>query len=104
MSVNLHLADALVCISVQQQHTSGGSTWGARGAAAPPDRLVAPPLPPHPITEQLKLWNCCTCLLTFDFAHTLKVVIEELVSGESGRVTGMTEAQITGKLSRIRTY
>ena len=65
---------------------------GVRGGHGPPDRLVAPPLPPHPITEQLKLWNCCTCLLTFDFAHTLKVVIEELVSGESGIVTDVSSA------------
>jgi len=69
-----------------------------------------PPVGPHPTIAlsgslvQLKLWNCCTCLLAFEFAQTWKTVIEELVSGESGRVTGMTEAQITGKLSRIRTY
>ena len=72
---------------------SGGSKWGPGGR--PPDKLVALRCPPpHPITAQLKLWNCCTCLLAFDFAHTLKTVIEELVSGESGIVTDMSNAQI----------
>ena len=37
--------------------------------------------------------SLCTCLLAFDFAHTLKVVIEELISGESGIVADMSNAQ-----------
>ena len=32
--------------------------------------------------------------MALDFAHTLKVVIEELVSGESGIVADMSNAQI----------
>jgi len=74
----------------------------AREAAAP-SQITGPPLD-YPTTalsgslEQSKLWNFCMYLLGFEFAQALMTVIEELVNGESGIITDMSESQITGKL------
>jgi len=44
--------------------------------------------------------NCCTSLLAFEFGQALTTVLEELVNGESGIVTDISEAQIACKLSQ----